>query len=131
MILRTGSGSVIFDGECGICNAAREWVEARDRSGQLRFVAYQTADLNRLSPGLTLAMASHSVFFVYPSGRHVSGARAVFETLRRLPGGWGIIGMVMAQMPCWLAVEPFYYLVACNRARISVWMGLDYCLVEE
>lgn len=130
MISQTGPGVVVFDGGCGICNAARKWIEARDHSGGISFVAYQTADLDRLSPGLTRRAAGRSVFYVYPDGRRVGGARAVFETLRQLPGMWGIIGRVMARPPFWLLAEPFYYLVARNRAHLSVWLGLDYCPVE-
>jgi predicted DCC family thiol-disulfide oxidoreductase YuxK len=130
MISQARSGIVIFDGECGICNASREWAEAHDRAGRLRFFPYQTADLDGLSPGLTLAMASRSAYFIYPDGRCVSGSRAVFETLQRLYGVWRIVGMVMVQQPFWLVAEPVYYLVARNRARLSAWLGLSYCLVE-
>lgn len=122
--------NVIFDGECGICNASREWAQARDRAGRLRFIPYQTADLDALSPGLTREMASRSAYFIFPDGRRVGGARAVFETLRRLPGVWRMVGIVMAQPPFWLLAEPLYYLVAHNRARLSTWLGLSYCLVE-
>jgi predicted DCC family thiol-disulfide oxidoreductase YuxK len=130
MIPRQWSGIVIFDGECGICNAVREWAEARDHAGRLRFVAYQTADLDSLSPGLTRRMASRSVYFIYSDGRRVGRARAVFEMLRRLSGVWRSVGMVMVQLPFWPLAEPFYNLVARNRARLSARLGLSYCLVE-
>lgn len=131
MIPQAWSGIVVFDGECGICSAARRWAEARNYAGRLRFVAYQTAELDKLSPGLTHRAASRSIFFIYPDGRRVAGARAVFETLRWLPGLWRMVGTVMAQPPFWLLAEPFYYLVAHNRARLSSWLGLEYCRVEE
>lgn len=130
MTLQVGSGMVVYDGDCGICNAFREWAEAQDRAGRLKFLAYQITDLPAISPGLNRDMASRSAFFVYPDGRRVSGARAIFETLRRLPGVWGSMGFIMAQPPLWLFAEPFYYLVARNRARISSRLGLSYCLVD-
>jgi predicted DCC family thiol-disulfide oxidoreductase YuxK len=126
----TGSGIVVYDSDCGICNASREWAETRDWDRRLQFLPYQTADLETLSPGLDREMASRSAFFIYPGGRRVSGARAIFETLRRLPGVWGIIGLIMARPPFWLLAEPLYYLVARNRACISARLGLSYCLVD-
>lgn len=123
-------GIVLFDGECGICNASREWAEARDRAGRLKFIPFQVADLDALSPGLTPEKASRSAYFIWPDGRRVGGARAIFETLKRLPGLWGVVGMVWALPPLWIVAEPFYRLISRNRARISAWLGLSYCLVD-
>ncbi len=130
MTPEAGPGVVLFDGDCGICNASREWAQGRDRAGQLMFLPYQTANLEGLSPGLTREMAARSAYFVHPDGRHVGGARAIFETLRHLPGVWSIVGTVMSQLPFWLLAEPFYYLIARNRGRLSSWLGLSYCLVD-
>jgi predicted DCC family thiol-disulfide oxidoreductase YuxK len=121
--------TVIFDGECGICNETRQWVEARDRGRRLTFVPYQVADLSTLSPGLTADTASRMAFYVTPDGRRVGGARAIFLCLKALPGAWGVIGAVGAFVPVSLLAEPFYRVVAHNRARISGWLGLSYCLV--
>ena len=121
---------VLFDGDCGICNESRQWVEARDRDGRLRFIPYQVADLAALSPGLTLERARRSAQVIFSDGRRVDGARAAFEVLRRLPGGWGVLGAIWGMPPLWWIAEPFYRLIAAHRARISGWLGLDYCLVD-
>ncbi len=122
--------TIIFDGECGICNETRQWLEARDQGRRLRFLPYQTTDLGALSPGLIADMASRAAFYVYPDGRHVGGARAVFLALKALPGLWGVVGSVGAFAPISLICEPFYRIVARNRSRISGWLGLNYCLVQ-
>ena len=122
--------TVVFDGECGICNETRIWLEARDRGTRLQFVPYQTTDLDALSAGLTSDEASRMAFYVYPNGRRVGGARAIYLALKALPGAWRVVGTIGAFHPIsWLS-EPFYRLVAANRSRISGWLGLNYCLVR-
>ncbi len=122
--------TIIFDGECGICNATCEWLEARDRERHLRVLPYQTADLDALSPGLSADMASRMAFYVTPDGRRVGGARAVFLSLKALAGFWRVVGTLGAFAPVSLLCEPFYRVIARNRSRISAWLGLSYCLVQ-
>jgi predicted DCC family thiol-disulfide oxidoreductase YuxK len=118
---------VIFDGDCGLCQAARRWVQQRDRQGRLRFVAYQVACL---PPGLTAEQAAQALYLLAPDGRRYRGARAVFETLRNLPGWWGLLGTVGALPPLSLLAEPFYRLVARHRAAVSRRLGLTQCQPE-
>lgn len=121
---------VIFDGDCGICNATREWAEARDRDHRLKFVPFQTANLGALSPGLTDEMAHRMAWLVTETGYRIGGARAIFTILSRLPLPWKIAGIIGAFLPVSLICEPFYRIVAHNRSRISGWFGLSYCMVR-
>lgn len=123
--------TVIYDGDCGICNWLRMWAERRDSAGRLHFVPNQTADLDALAPGLTREQASAAAYAVFPDGQRLRGARAIFATLRRVPGLWRWIGIVGALPPLvWLA-EPVYRVIAHHRARVSVWLGLAQCRVPE
>jgi len=122
--------TVVFDGECGICNETRVWVEAREHASRLQFVPYQATDLDALSPGLTADDASRMAYYVYPDGRRVGGARAIYLALKSLPGTWGVVGAIGAFHPISWMSEPFYRLVAANRSSISGWLGLNYCLVR-
>jgi predicted DCC family thiol-disulfide oxidoreductase YuxK len=126
----TRPDTVLFDGDCGICNESRVWLEKRDTNHRLAFVPFQVADLEALSPGLTLEMTSHAAYFVRSDGWRAGGARAMFLSLSRLPGLWGVIGAVGAWLPVSLLCEPFYRIVASNRSRISGWLGLTYCMVQ-
>ncbi len=121
---------IIFDGNCGLCQAARRWAQRRDRQHRLAFVPYQAADLESLVPGLTAAQAAQALYAVAPDGRRLRGARAVFETLRYLPGWWGVVGTLGAWTPVSLLAEPCYRLVARHRARLSRWLGLTQCQLE-
>jgi len=122
--------TIVFDGDCGVCQALAQALADRDTARRLRFSAYQRTDLDTLSPGLTREMTAQAVYAVAPDGTRWHGARAVFEGLRRLPGGWGWMGRLGALTPIsWLA-EPFYRLVARHRTRISRWLGLTQCRLD-
>ena len=95
----------------------------------MEFVPFQTANLERIAPGLTMEMASQTLHFVRSDGRRFRGARATFETLRRLPGVWGILGVTGSFLPLSLLAEPFYRIFASHRGTISQLMGLNRCEV--
>jgi predicted DCC family thiol-disulfide oxidoreductase YuxK len=122
---------VLYDGDCGVCTALKKEAQRRDAAARLRFIAYQAADLEQISPGLTREMAGRVLYLVQPDGQRFAGARAVFETMRRLPGLWRLIGAIGAFPPLSLLAEPFYRLVARNRGRISRWLGLDRCALPD
>lgn len=119
--------TVLYDGNCGICTGLKIEAERRDREHRLRFVPFQSGDLERVAPGISPQMASKAVYLLRADGRRFRGARAFFEALRRLPGPWGLVGAIGAFAPLSLLAEPFYRLVARNRATLSRWLDLDAC----
>ncbi len=121
--------TVIYDGDCGVCSRLVLWAEARDSAGRLRFVPNQSADLAAIAPGLTHEQAAAAAYAVRPDGTRYRGARAIFETLRRVPGFWGVVGWIGALPPLSLLAEPFYRVIAHHRGRISAWLGLAQCRV--
>ncbi len=123
--MRDGRAIVVYDGSCGVCQAFADAVVRRDRFERLEFLPFQTADLERLSPGLTEAMATSAMYILTERGLRYGGARAVFESLRLLPGPLGALGRVMALAPLSLAAEPFYRLFAANRHRVSGILGIN------
>lgn len=83
-----GDGStatLIYDGECGMCRRAVDRLRTWDREHRLAFVPFQDEDaVKRFGIGLpALAAAMH---LVLPGGRVFSGADAVPELGRLLPG---------------------------------------------
>lgn len=126
----TGNLIVIFDGDCGICQALRRRAERLDTGRRLTFAAYQRADLDALAPGLTRTQASKSLYAVREDGRRLRGARAFFAAMRRLPGVWGVVGRIGSLPPLVWIAEPVYRLVARYRGTISRWLGLTACAIE-
>ena len=77
--------TLIFDGECGICQRAVAMVKRRDREHVLRFVPFQ--DAARVARfGIALPALAAAMHLILPDGRVYPGADAVPELLRLLPG---------------------------------------------
>ena len=77
--------TVIYDGECGICQQSVDLLKRWDREQVLRYVPFQDeAAVARFRIALpALAAAMH---LVLPDGRVFAGADAAPELLRFLPG---------------------------------------------
>jgi predicted DCC family thiol-disulfide oxidoreductase YuxK len=77
--------TLIYDGECGICQNAVRLLQRWDRDHVLRYVPFQdTAAVSRFGIGLPkLAAAMH---LILPVNRVYPGADAIPELLRMLPG---------------------------------------------
>src|SRR5688572_13542244 len=123
--------TVLFDGDCGICSWSRDFAERHDRAGKLRLVPFQLADLDTLSPGLTLADARRMAWFIEPDGTRYGGARCAFEVLKRLDGVWRVIGWLGANAMISTLATPLYWLIANNRHRISARLGMTACAVPQ
>ena len=86
--------TLIYDGDCGLCQRAVGRVRAWDREHRLVYVPFQNGDaVAHFGIGLpALAAAMH---LVLPDGRVFSGADAVPELGRLLPGKrwwtWGFV----------------------------------------
>ena len=117
-------GIVIYDSTCGVCETVMDFSERRDVAGKLEIIAYQLADLDSISPGLTEKMADKGLYFVRKDGTRFGGARGIYEMLKMLPGMWGLFGTVMAFTPLSILSEPFYRVFAANRHYVSRKLGL-------
>ena len=126
-----GRDTVIYDGECGVCNKAAGYLQSMDRAHALVFIPYQSANLAHMSPGLTPSMTNRAMYVVEPDGHRYGGARAMFALLRRLPRLWGVVGSVGFFQPLSLLAEPFYRLFAHNRRTVSRWLGLAECPIPD
>ena len=78
------SPTLIYDGECGLCQQAVEILRRWDREHVLRFVPFQD-DAAVASFGIGLPALAAAMHLVLPDGRLYAGADAVPELLRLLP----------------------------------------------
>jgi predicted DCC family thiol-disulfide oxidoreductase YuxK len=107
---------LLWDGKCGLCRRAVEWVRRRDRSGQFDIIPYQEATTPPMTPELRAAcrLAMH---VVTADGRVLRAGRASLFVLgetgsRRLAAFLGLPPFVWA-------VELVYRIVARNRSQLS------------
>jgi predicted DCC family thiol-disulfide oxidoreductase YuxK len=110
-----GSGVLFFDGACGMCTRARNFLVRLDRTGNLQTEPFQRAgSAERL--GLPASRLSESVWWLDSSGDVYGGARAVNAALSAALG---------TRLPLWVyripgmrfVQEAAYRWVANNRYR--------------
>ncbi|HLP22987.1 MAG TPA: DUF393 domain-containing protein [Microbacteriaceae bacterium] len=118
--------TLIYDGDCGVCTVAADWVRHRLRAAT-DVIASQRIDPGAF--GLSVRDVAERVWLVTDSGRY-GGHEAVAELLRLQPEpAWRVLGSVMRIPPIsWLA-RLTYAVVARNRHRIRV--GPVRCEVPE
>ena len=110
---------LVFDGDCGFCSAAAEWIAARWKSPRTAdVVPWQRLGeegLHRL--GLTRSDVTRAAWWVAGdkrSGGHLAVARALVAA----GGGWGAVGRLMLVPPVRWAGAICYRLVAHYRYRL-------------
>ncbi len=77
---------VWYDGQCGLCHGAVRWLIAEDADGS-RF---------RFAP---LAEEARSMRIECADGRWLEGSAAPLHCMRRLGGGWRLIGEILRWVP--------------------------------
>lgn len=109
---------LIFDGECGLCQGGKRWVEARALPGMFEFLPCQADERKRRFPTMPEATCLEAMQLVLPDGQILSGTAAIPEILGRLRGWrWA---MLLFRMPGVALLAPRVYAwVARHRYTIS------------
>jgi predicted DCC family thiol-disulfide oxidoreductase YuxK len=112
-----GRTVLFFDGACGVCDRLVRFFLKRDRAGRLVFAPLQGSTARSLLPPATLAGDLLSTVLVLTdTGTLLSRSRAVGDVLRRLGGGWRILGLLIGLVPTALG-DAVYAWFARNRHR--------------
>lgn len=114
--------TLIFDGACGVCAVAVDWVR-NHLSRQPEMVPFQS-----IAPsdyGLTDLEVRQRVWLV-SEGRIAGGHRAIAELFRGQPEPrWRFLGQLLLTPPVSMGARVVYAIVARNRHRIRI--GQDRC----
>lgn len=106
---------VFFDGVCGLCNHAVNFLLARDRHHRLRFAALQGITASQLIPDEIREQLSTLVFAEH--GRLFYRSTAVVRILLRIGGLWKIVAAVLWLIP-WPLRDLGYRVVSKIRYRL-------------
>jgi predicted DCC family thiol-disulfide oxidoreductase YuxK len=112
---------VIYDGTCPVCISLKEFAENRGSENSLVFIPYQDENFEGAAEGLTRQEASQMLYTISGDGTRKRGARAVFETMKSLPGFWRIAGSILSIPPLVWAAEPLYRIFARHRHKVDGW----------
>jgi len=107
---------LFYDGGCGLCHRAVRFVAARDRAGAIRFAPLGGGTFLRTLPQEVRAGLPDSLVVRTAAGRILVRAGALSHLLRRLGGGWALLGWMAERLPQVLS-DGLYDAVARNRGR--------------
>ena len=118
---------VLYDGLCGFCDGAVQWLLSRDKAGNLTYAPLQgetAAAVRARHPELPDQL--DSIIFVEQDGAHERVywySRAAFRIATYLPSPWRALRL-LGLIPRFLT-DLGYRIVA--KARYRIWGRLDAC----
>jgi predicted DCC family thiol-disulfide oxidoreductase YuxK len=113
---------LLFDGTCGPCTRAAQWVRRQDSAGRVLVQPNQAPGV--LSTyGLSRAEADRSAWAVEAGSRRLEGAAALNRVLEELGGGWRLLARTYRLPLVGAAEEAVYRWLAANRGRLA-WLGV-------
>lgn len=113
------SGTLLYDGDCGLCIATARWLGEQVPASRLALLPLQQVDLDRHVAELVADRdLAETLHFVRSDGAVLTGARAALAAGRLVP----ILGLYAALLDRPLGhelLEPLYREIASHRRRIA------------
>jgi predicted DCC family thiol-disulfide oxidoreductase YuxK len=117
---------MLYDGLCGVCNTAVQWVIKRDRADRFRFAPQQSATaqtiLSRNGIDHEAMLVNNSVYLVLNAGseheRLLMQSDVTVRMLMILGGRWRVLGRMLRAVPLFVR-NAAYRMFARNRYRLS------------
>jgi len=117
---------VVYDADCGVCQASVAWAKKRDHRGVLQFVGNDVAEL---PAGVSRDETEHTMVVLDGSEKLVRAA-GVARILREL-GGWRVAGAILRAPGMRRLADWGYDRFAENRHRVSAALGMRACQIPE
>src|SRR5690554_4623082 len=113
------SALLIYDGDCPVCCAARDWVLRHSRSGVIKPVRCQSAERAVLAPHIDEAVCMEAMHLVLPDGRSYAGDTAVRQLLPLLKPGWSWLRFGFYLPGSGLVTPHIYRYIARHRYNLA------------
>lgn len=121
-----GRALMLYDGLCGVCNSAVQWVIKHDHADRFRFAPQQSAlaaeILSRSGIDREAMLKSNSVYLVVDAGseheRLLTQSDVTVTMLLLLGGRWRVLGKILRSVPRF-ARNAAYRMFARNRYRLT------------
>jgi predicted DCC family thiol-disulfide oxidoreductase YuxK len=115
---------VVYDADCGVCQASVSWARKRDRKGVLQFLGNDAAEL---PAGVSREETRHTMV-VLDGGQKLVRSQATARILREL-GPWAVAGAILRAPGIRRLADWGYDRFAENRHRVSAALGMRVCAV--
>lgn len=128
MIVNKEELSVIYDGDCGFCQATVNLLRKLDWLKKFKFTPFQSEGVFETYPDLTKEMCEREIYLIFPNGKHYGGYDAFKYMSLYLP---------LTFLISWLFFLPgitqtgriLYRLIAENRHKIRI--GNKVCKTDK
>lgn len=118
--------TVVYDADCGVCQASVAWLRRRDRRNVFQFVGN---DVPTLPAGVDRPETEHTIV-VLDGARKLIRADGVSFLLRQLRG-WSLLGVALRVPGLRQLANRGYDRFAANRHRISAALGMRACALPR
>ncbi len=118
--------AVVYDEDCGVCQASVAWVRSRDRGGVFQFFGNGAAEL----PGGIEREETEHTIVVLEGARKLTRGAAVARILRELRG-WSLLAAVLRAPGLRQLADLGYDAFARRRHRVSAALGMRACAVKS
>jgi predicted DCC family thiol-disulfide oxidoreductase YuxK len=108
---------VFYDGHCGLCHGTVKFLLARDRDALFRFAPLQGPTFAGLVGAEERAGLPDSLVVVRADGTQLLRSDGIVHLLKRLGGGWRVLGGALGIVPAALR-DAGYDLLARVRLRV-------------
>jgi predicted DCC family thiol-disulfide oxidoreductase YuxK len=117
---------VVYDADCGVCQASVAWLRKRDRKAAFQFVGN---DVEQLPQGVIREETEHTMV-VLDGGRKLVRAEGVAHVLRALPR-WAAVAALLRAPGIRNLANWAYDRFARNRHRVSAALGMRACAISD
>lgn len=117
---------VLYDGTCGLCDRAVQWLLDHDTDGALTYAALQGDTVAALRSTHAIPTGMDTMVFV-DGDRVWVRSHAILTICSHLPTPWRWLGGLRV-LPAWLT-DPAYRLV--SSTRYSIWGRADACRLPD
>jgi predicted DCC family thiol-disulfide oxidoreductase YuxK len=97
---------IFFDGDCGLCHWAVQWVQRHDQAGRFRFAPSSGPEFSAISAqrkrsaGISVASGLPNTLVVETKdGTLITRSRAVLYVLRAMGGRWRRLALALSLVP--------------------------------
>lgn len=114
------TATLIYDGECGLCRRAADWVDLNTVPGSVELLPCQDPARPERFPGIATEDCLTAMQLVEADGVVYPGERALPRILARsYRRRWRLLALLMGVPGALFLAKPVYRLVARNRLALS------------
>ena len=114
------NATLIYDGECGLCRRAADWVDLNTVPGSIELLPCQEPARAKRFPEIATEDCLSAMQLVEVGGAVYSGERALPHILAHaLKRRWRMLALLLRVPGVLLLARPVYALVARNRSALS------------